>query len=437
MRGMIKALALVAVGGVMGALGVARATPEDASPYPNLGVFARALVHVETSYVEEVDQDALVYGAIRGMVATLDPHSAFLDPEEMRLLESDTDGRFAGVGVEISVRDGWLTVLSVFPGGPAALAGVKPGDRFLRLEGRQARDMRMDDAVRIMRGEPGTRVHVAIRREGEESDVELDLTRAMIEVPPVDARLLPGGVLYISLASFQSNTVDELDAALDAGVREARASGGVRGLMLDLRGNPGGLVDQAVRVSDEFLSSGVIVSTRARGGRLLSESHASRIGTRPDWPMVVLVNELSASAAEIVAGALRDHHRATLVGDRTFGKGSVQNIIDLPGGSALKLTIARYYTPSGESIQARGIEPDVSAPQDLGGRRGPEGAFREADLEGHLDGASPEGETSTARDTPRLPQAGAHDSSFASDSQGRTAYGVLKALIEARASEAE
>jgi len=430
---MIKALALVSAGVWLGALGVAHATPEQESPYPNLGVFARALVHVETSYVEDVDQDTLVYGAIRGMVATLDPHSAFLDPDEVRLLESDTDGRFAGVGVEISVRDGWLTVLGVFPGGPAAAAGVKPGDRFLRIEGRGARDMRMDDAVRVMRGEPGTRVHVAIRREGEESDLELDLTRAIIDVPPVDARLLPGGILYVSIASFQSNTADELDAALDAGVRQARASGGIRGLMLDLRNNPGGLVDQAVRVCDEFLSSGVIVSTRARGGRLLSESRASLLGTRPDWPMVVLVNELSASAAEIVAGALHDQHRATLVGDRTFGKGSVQNIIDLPDGSALKLTIARYYTPSGGSIQARGIEPDVSAPQDLGGQHGPEGAFREADLEGHLDGAPTHEESGARRNLPRTPDASAApDGPFHADTQARTAYGVIEALIQAR-----
>lgn len=433
MRRMIKALALVSAGVWLGALGVAHATPEQESPYPNLGVFARALVHVETSYVEDVDQDTLVYGAIRGMVATLDPHSAFLDPDEVRLLESDTDGRFAGVGVEISVRDGWLTVLGVFPGGPAAAAGVKPGDRFLRIEGRGARDMRMDDAVRVMRGEPGTRVHVAIRREGEESDLELDLTRAIIDVPPVDARLLPGGILYVSIASFQSNTADELDAALDAGVRQARASGGIRGLMLDLRNNPGGLVDQAVRVCDEFLSSGVIVSTRARGGRLLSESRASLLGTRPDWPMVVLVNELSASAAEIVAGALHDQHRATLVGDRTFGKGSVQNIIDLPDGSALKLTIARYYTPSGGSIQARGIEPDVSAPQDLGGQHGPEGAFREADLEGHLDGAPTHEESGARRNLPRTPDASAApDGPFHADTQARTAYGVIEALIQAR-----
>ena len=433
MRRMIKALALVSTGVWLGALGVAHATPEQESPYPNLGVFARALVHVETSYVEDVDQDTLVYGAIRGMVATLDPHSAFLDPDEVRLLESDTDGRFAGVGVEISVRDGWLTVLGVFPGGPAAAAGVKPGDRFLRIEGRGARDMRMDDAVRVMRGEPGTRVHVAIRREGEESDLELDLTRAIIDVPPVDARLLPGGILYVSIASFQSNTADELDAALDAGVRQARASGGIRGLMLDLRNNPGGLVDQAVRVCDEFLSSGVIVSTRARGGRLLSESRASLLGTRPDWPMVVLVNELSASAAEIVAGALHDQHRATLVGDRTFGKGSVQNIIDLPDGSALKLTIARYYTPSGGSIQARGIEPDVSAPQDLGGQHGPEGAFREADLEGHLDGAPTHEESGARRNLPRTPDASAApDEPFHADTQARTAYGVIEALAQAR-----
>jgi len=432
MRRLFESLACLAVGVTLGTLNQASATPRDESPYANLGVLARALVHVETSYVEEVDQDALVYGAVRGMVATLDPHSAFLDPEEMRLLESDTDGRFAGVGVEISVRDGWLTVLSVFADGPAARASVRPGDRFLRIEGRGARDMRMDDAIRLMRGEPGTRVHVAIRREGVESDVELDLTRAMIEVPPVDARLMPGGIIYVSIASFQSNTASELDAALDATARLARADGGVRGLILDLRGNPGGLVDQAVRVSDEFIDSGLIVSTKARGGRLLNEASAHRLGTRPAWPMVVLVNELSASAAEIVAGALQDHGRAVLVGDRTFGKGSVQNIIDLPGGSALKLTIARYYTPSGRSIQARGIEPDVSAAQPLGAVSGPAGAFRESDLEGHLDGQHEDTPAASDRDAARgEPEHAAPDASFANDPQARTALGVLRAVISA------
>jgi len=410
---------------------------QTGSPFQNLSIFTRVLAHLETGYVEEIDQDEVIRGAIRGMAESLDPHTVYLDPAEYAQLTSDTQGRFAGIGVEISVRDGWLIVLSVFEGGPADRAGLLPGDRFLHIEGRPARDMRIADAVRIMRGEPGSTVRVGIRRPEVEDGLEMTLERAFIDVNPVEAELLPDGVLYVELAAFQENTTRELRQAIDRAVIARREAGGeVTGILLDMRNNPGGLLSQAVSVVDEFVPEGLIVSTRARGGAVLQESHAHRRGTRPDWPMVVLVNGYSASAAEIVAGALRDHERAVLVGTRTFGKGSVQNVIELPDGSALKMTIARYYTPSGESIQARGIVPEVEVEQldprlveraRLDGER----QLREASLRGHLDERTEAALAERDRTTPRAE--GDEDRPlFADDHQARMAYETLRAVVTDR-----
>ncbi|MBX3275981.1 MAG: S41 family peptidase [Sandaracinaceae bacterium] len=416
----------------------AQATEGRASPYANLGIFARALSHIEAAHVEEPDQDALIYGAIRGMVQTLDPHSAFMDPDEYRILTADTMGRFGGIGVEIDVRDGWLTVHGVIAGGPADAAGVLPGDRFLRIEGRMARDMPVSEAVQVMRGEPGTRVRVHLRREGHDEAIALELTRAIVEVEAVEARILPDRTVHLRIKSFQATTTDEVRRALDAAAERTASSGGVRGVLLDLRRNPGGLLNEAVRVSDEFLSSGVIVSTRGRGGRVLSEASAHAAGTRPDWPMVVLVDHYTASAAEIVAGALRDHGRAIVVGSRTWGKGSVQNVIELPDGSALKLTIARYYTPSGRSIQAQGIEPDVEVEQlsEEAARELIQRAldrYSEASLARHLRGEDePEAPAVdlTRRTEVRRGPADEEEAgpAFSDDYQARIAHQVLRAL---------
>lgn len=428
---------------VLGWVGDVRATEGRASPYANLGIFARALSHIEAVHVEDPDQDELVYGAIRGMVSTLDPHSAFMDPEEYRILTSDTQGRFGGVGVEIDVRDGWLTVHGVFEGGPADRAGIRPGDRFLTIDGRRARDMPISEAVRIMRGEPGTSVPVTIRREGEDEAIRLTLTREIIRVDAVQARILPDRIVHLQIKAFQGTTTEELRRALDAAVERTASSGGVRGILLDMRRNPGGLLDEAVRVSDEFLESGVIVSTRGRGGRLLSEATARRAGTRPNWPMVVLVDNYTASAAEIVAGALRDHGRAIVVGSRTWGKGSVQNIIELPDGSALKLTVARYYTPSGRSIQAEGIVPDVEIEQldEETARQLVERAvqrFGEANLERHLEAEGRDPPAPAEPLTPRTqvrrapPPGEEAGDPFADDFQARIAYQVLRGIVAQR-----
>jgi len=442
-RGASRPVLLAAFGGafaaslLVNALGAepVAATETDASPYANLGIFARALAHIEVNHVEPPDQDALIYGAIRGVVESLDPPSSFPDPDEIARLEADTAGAFGGVGVSIDVRDGWITVHGVVEGGPAERAGVLPGDRFLALDGRLARDMRISDAVSIMRGEPGTAVTVRVRRPDVEDSIEITMTREIIHVEAIESRVLPDRVVYIRIRSFQSTTSREMRAALDEAQRATASLGGVTGVLLDLRGNPGGLLDEAVLVSDEFLTEGTIVSTRGRGGEVLSEARAHALGTRPDWPMVVLVDNYSASAAEIVAGALRDHRRALVVGTRTWGKGSVQNVIDLPDGSALKLTVARYYTPSGDSIQAVGIEPDVVVEQ-LGEEIARTLAhamppISEAMLEGHLDAERAHDAVEASRGAMREGDED-DDVPFVDDFQGRMAHGLLQALIAGR-----
>ncbi len=420
-----RALATVlAVGASFGA-GVlvdrtSHAVPPRASPYRRLGVLSQVMAHIENSYVDPVDEDRLIDGAIRGMVATLDPHSAYLNAEEYALLESDTTGQFGGVGVEIDARGDFLTVIAPIEGSPADRAGVRAGDEILSIDGRDARGLDVDDAVRRMRGAPGTHVRVTVQRRGTPEPIHLDLAREVVHVASVEAHPMEDGFGYINLKSFQERSSDEMDAALD---RLTRAAGGhLRGLVLDLRNDPGGLLDESVLIADDFLTDGVIVSTRGRDGDTQDEARAHGSGTRPDFPMVVLVNEYTASAAEILAGALQDHHRALLVGTRTFGKGSVQTVIDLPDGGALKLTIARYFTPSGRSIQAQGIAPDVQVEQitlpEPTPDTSPDAPERERDLDQHL----PNSETG---DTPPPDLPG----SDLRDLQLRVGYQLLRGMV--------
>jgi carboxyl-terminal processing protease len=291
------------------------------------------------------------------MVAELDPHSEYFPPKDYGEFTSETTGKFGGVGIEVDARGEWLTVIAPIEGGPAEAAGIKPGDEIVQIEGADAKGLSLEKSVRMMRGEAGTKVEITIRRPSEGGKLyRVPLVRAEIRVPSVAWDVLPDGVVYLRIKQFQEKTHEELVDAI--GKAKGKIGGKILGVVLDMRRNPGGLVNQAVDVADEFLESGLIFSMRGQG-KTLEETKASMGGALTSQPMAVLVDESSASAAELVAGALQDHHRAVIVGVQTFGKGSVQSIIELPGGAGLKLTTARYYTPSGRSIQAQGITPDV------------------------------------------------------------------------------
>jgi carboxyl-terminal processing protease len=365
--------------------------------FEKLDVFARVLSYVESNYVEEIDERKLVYGSVKGMVRTLDPHSAFMTPDEFADMRADTDGEFGGVGIEIDEQDGILVVIEPIPSSPAARAGLQKGDKIIAIDGKSLKASKPgSDGAGRLRGKPGTPVEITVQRTGWDKPHDYTLTREIIHVAAVDSMLLEPGIGYIRIKQFQERTDQEVVAALED--IKAKSKSGVEGLVLDLRGNPGGLLDQAVRVADIFLEKGVIVTTVGRGGKKLEEESARSHGTWGGFPIVLLVNGGSASASEIVAGALQDHDRAVIVGTQTFGKGSVQSVYEFEDGSGLKLTVARYFTPSGRSIQEKGITPDVVVeqldPEKLDAARLEDGGQREADLDGHLKNESKPGEAS-------------------------------------------
>ncbi len=335
----------------------ARKSP--AQPYRPLDVFSEVLAHVENSYVEEVDERELVYGAIDGMMGRLDPHSAFLRPDVYRQMRDETVGEFDGLGLEVTIEDGALTVVSPVAESPGERAGIRPGDRILSIDGVGTKDMNLTDAIRRMKGAAGTKAVLEIMREGFSAPQRLTLVRDRIRMQSVDLRVLDADrrYAYVRVRAFQERTDRALAKALDDARQQMQ--GQIRGLVLDLRNNPGGLLDQAVRVSDVFLQGGTIVTVAGRNRRSMEVERAREKDTEPSYPMIVLVNKGTASASEIVAGALQDHGRAVIMGTQTFGKGSVQTIIELEDGSGLKLTMARYYTPKSRSIQELGIAPDV------------------------------------------------------------------------------
>jgi carboxyl-terminal processing protease len=348
------------------------------APYAAVEQLGRVLVEVENEYVDPVDRAKLVDGAIKGMVAELDPHSSYMSPDEFRAFESDTEGQFGGIGIEVEMRNEELVVLSPIEGSPAERAGIKSGDVIVNVDGRDAHSQPLDKLVKHLRGALGAHVKIGIRRQGVPDLLSFDLVREVIRVPSVSSRLLNDRVAYVRLKQFQERTHDEL---LEAAAKlRGRAGGRLEGIILDLRGDPGGLVDQAADVADEFLDSGVIYTARHRG-RIVDEIRARSGGAFAREPCVVLVNQYTASASELVAGALQDHKRASIVGEPTFGKGSVQAIVSLPGGAGMRLTVSRYYTPSGHAIQADGVHPDVSV--ELKKAEGSV-SYREKDLEGHL-----------------------------------------------------
>jgi carboxyl-terminal processing protease len=319
-----------------------------------VGQLGRVLALIENEYVDPVDRTRLVEGAIKGMVSELDPHSAYMPPQDFSIFQSDTEGQFGGIGVEVDLRGDTVTVLATIEGSPAEKAGIKSGDKIVAVDGEDARVTGVDKMIRKMRGAPGTHVKLSVQREGQKEVITFDVVREIIKVASVNWKMLSGGIGYLRIKQFQERTHDEMLRS----IAKLRAPGTLKGAILDLRSNPGGLVDEASEVADELLTDGTIYTARHRGV-ITDEVKARGGGALSDVPIVVLVNEWSASASELVAGALQDHKRATIVGTNTFGKGSVQTILELPNNAGIRITTARYYTPSGHAIQADGVHPDV------------------------------------------------------------------------------
>jgi carboxyl-terminal processing protease len=358
-----------------------------ASPLPleELRAFTEVFGRVKTDYVESVEDKDLLEYAIKGMLSGLDPHSAYLNPEEFKEMRIGTDGKFGGLGIEVSMENGFVKVISPIDDTPAERAGIKAGDVIVRLDDTPVKGMTLNEAVKIMRGEPGTDILLTVVREGEEGPLKITITRDIIRIKSVRGRTLDPGYGYIRISQFQSATGTSMRKQLSELKKEN--GGELKGLVLDLRNNPGGVLNASVSVADAFVSKGKIVYTEGRVKDSLLTFNASPNDLLKSAPIVVLVNGGSASASEIVAGALQDHKRAIIMGTKTFGKGSVQTIMPMNNGAALKITTARYFTPSGRSIQAEGIEPDieveqleVSKKEDAAVER-----LREADLRDHLE----------------------------------------------------
>ena len=323
--------------------------------YEKLKVFTEILSLVQANYVDDVNSKELIYGAVKGMLDTLDPHSSFMPPEAFREMQVETQGSFGGLGIEITVKDRLLTVVAPIEGTPADKAGIQPGDRIVKIEGQVTKDMTLMEAVRRLRGPKGSKVTISIVREGRSEPFDVVLVREVIEVKSIRQKDLGDGIYYVRISSFQERTSHDLERAL-----EQAQKGKTRAVILDLRNDPGGLLNQAVAVSDMFLEKGqLIVYTRGRQKDQDLRFTAEHAGGFPMLPMVVLVNGGSASASEIVAGALQDWKRAVILGTQTFGKGSVQTVIPLSDGSGLRLTTAKYFTPKGRSIHGSGITPDI------------------------------------------------------------------------------
>jgi len=359
---------------------------DNEETYKGLKIFSEVLDIIKNNYVEEVDERDLIEKAIQGMVQSLDPHSAFMTPEAMKELQVDTQGEFGGIGIEIQMPDGILTVVAPIDDTPAAKAGVEAGDRIIKIDGELTKDMSLSEAVSKMRGLKGTEVTITVWREDEPDPVDFVLVRDTIPIESVRSGLIQDGFGYVRITNFRERTTEDLTAAL-----EKLESGDVplKGLVLDLRNNPGGLLTQSVSVADLFLEQGIIVSMKGRDGQNQQVYSAIPNKVKRDYPMVVLINNGSASASEIVAGALQDHNRALILGTTSFGKGSVQNVEALRDDYGLKLTIARYFTPSGRSIQAQGIKPDIEVRQKTVEETSAENKsgliIKEKDLKNHLE----------------------------------------------------
>ena len=382
------------IGGILFINGNRRDVKADTSEtYESLEVFTEVLRQIEKNYVEPQDSKKLIYGAIKGLVQSLDPHSSFMTKDEHKELLIETKGIFSGVGIEISIRDNVITVVSPIEGTPAFEAGLKAGDKIVKIDDQPTTDMTLLDAVKHIRGPKGSKVKLTIMRVGEEVPLDFTITRDQIPLKSVRHFLLTPDVAYVRVSTFQSKTEKDLSTTLDR-LEKGRD---LKGLVLDLRNNPGGLLSQAIGVADLFLDSGLIVSTQGRNSSQDIRESAKKNKKARLYPIIVLVNGGSASASEIVAGALQDNKRALTLGTKTFGKGSVQTILPLSDGSGLRLTTAKYYTPSGRSIQASGITPDIEMKfipfEEKKDEKKPLPRFlQEKDLKGHLPEEANKGE---------------------------------------------
>ncbi|MEY2699799.1 MAG: hypothetical protein RIQ52_554 [Pseudomonadota bacterium] len=353
-----------------------------AIPYEGLKTFSEVYGRIRQDYVETVPDTKLLEDAIRGMLTGLDPHSSYLDQAQYNELKVGTTGQFGGLGIEVGMENGFVKVIAPIDDTPASIAGIKAGDLIIRLDEKPVKGMSLNDAVKLMRGEPGSDILLTIVREGLEQPLKIKITRDIIKIKSIKSRWLEDGYAYVRITSFQAKTGENMLEAID----ELKQKGPVKGLVLDLRNNPGGVLNAAVAVSDAFIDNGLIVYTDGRVEDSKMRFNATAGDVISGAPMVVLTNSGSASASEIVAGALQDHKRAIIMGEKTFGKGSVQTILPTSNGGAVKLTTARYYTPSGRSIQAEGIVPDVpiSRVKIEAAAKSEFAPIKEADLANHL-----------------------------------------------------
>ena len=368
----------------LGRIGLAERSAAELSPLPleDLRVFTEVFEKIKNDYVETRTDKELIEYAISGMLSSLDPHSSFLNEEAFTELQVGTSGQFGGLGIEISMEDGFVKVVTPIDDTPAQRAGMKAGDLIIRLDDKTVKGMTLSEAVKVMRGAPGSDIELTVVREGEDKPLKITITRAIIKVTSVKSRSLEKGYGYVRITQFQSRTGDNLAEAISKLKDE---NDGLKGLVLDLRNNPGGVLNAAVSVSDAFIDKGLIVYTEGRTSDSDNKFHATSGDLIKGAPLIVLVNGGSASASEIVAGALQDHQRAVILGTQSFGKGSVQTILPMNNGTAVKITTARYYTPNGRSIQAEGIVPDIKVePLKVAHTEKQIERIKEADLSGHL-----------------------------------------------------
>lgn len=410
------------------------ATPADKKNdlYSQIELFSYALTTIESEYAEEPKAKDLIYGSLKGMLASLDAHSQFLEPDDYKDLKTETEGKFGGLGIEISIRDGLLTVITPIEDTPAWKAGIKAGDRIIKIEDEVTRDLALNEAVKKLRGKPGTQVKITILREDELKIHDFTITREIIHVHDIkDTQILQDKIGYIRLVEFREDTAKEFHSAL-----LNLKNQGADSLILDLRNNPGGLLNVAIKTAEEFLQEGkVIVSTKGRHPEQNTETKSRNKNSEfLEWPMIVLLNEGSASGSEILAGALKDNKRAIILGTKSFGKGSVQSVIPLPDGSGLRLTTSKYFTPSGKSIHGIGITPDIEIKKEIPPEKTAAEANRKDDIEKIFDNIKPDKDKSEKDKNENPPadkkfeEEGTKQNKLLEDNQIQNAIYVIKGI---------